>query len=106
MFGYVLYDEVTEEIIQEGWCSSEEDMQLQTRDGLKLLAGVSGSRSTHKVVGGKMVEKTKEEKEASKPKPIEITGNRKYVKVDKAVFDDFLSRVTALEQKIAELEKK
>jgi len=96
MKNFVVFNS-TGKILRCGTCQ-DSTFERQAKEGEFVMEGQAND-VTQKVIDGKIVDKTPEEIEAEKPKPVEIPETERPMVVTKGQLESILKRIEALEMK-------
>ena len=93
---FIIFD-LSGKILRCGICQ-DLTFEGQAKEGEFVMEGQAND-VTQKVIDGKIVDKTPEEIEAEKPKPVEIPETERPMVVTKGQLESILKRIAALEMK-------
>jgi len=97
MKAYIIFDKKSGKITSTGACQ-DICFGYGLTENQAIIEGQAND-VTQKVIDGKIVDKTPEEIEAEKPKPVEIPETERPMVVTKGQLESILKRIAALEMK-------
>lgn len=96
---FIVYRKETGKILRTGSCpSSVFSLQADSTKDEFVIEGIAND-ITQKVIDGKIVDKTPDEIEGEKPKPVEIPEHKRPVILTQGEMQDILKRLDNLENK-------